>query len=74
MTIYIPSRVGNHDNAWASYSELAPIQCHGYSLNGELYLLVVTYHFIFRWFVTYSWVNLTVLFTSLKRRVLNSCK
>lgn len=74
MTIYIPSRVGNHDNAWASYSELAPIQYHGYSLNVELYLLLVTYPFIFKWFVTYSWVNLTVLFTSAKRTVLNSYK
>lgn len=66
MTIYIPSRVGNHDNAWASCSELEPIQYHGYSLNGELYLLLVTCLFILRWFVTYSWVNLMVLFTSAK--------
>ena len=42
VTIYILSRVGNHANAWASYSKLAPVQCHGYSLNDELYLLLIT--------------------------------
>lgn len=45
MTIYILSRVENHDNAWASYSELAPIQCYGYSRNSGLYLLLIIYLF-----------------------------
>lgn len=54
VRIYMPSRVGNHDNAWDSYSELAPIQFHGCSLNSKLYLLLITYIFILEWFGTYN--------------------
>lgn len=35
--------MGNLDNAWPSYSKLAPIQCRGYSLNGRFYLFLITY-------------------------------
>ena len=58
VTIYFPSRVVNHDSAWASYSELSPLQCHEYSLNSECYQFIIAFPFINKLFGDYCQGNL----------------